>query len=76
MARAPRPQVTEAAAGLRRYNNSDHSMLTVIRAVDHLHGAAHDLWAVNDHSWYHQTQVAYEHPYGRVPEAVAVKAAA
>jgi protoporphyrinogen oxidase len=62
--------------GLHRYNNSDHSMLTAIRAVDNLHGAAHDLWAVNADSWYHETQVADEHPYRRVPEAVAVDAAA
>jgi protoporphyrinogen oxidase len=62
--------------GLHRYNNSDHSMLTAIRAVDNLHGAAHDLWAVNADSWYHETQVADEHPYRRVPEAVAVEAAA
>ena len=62
--------------GLHRYNNSDHSMLTAIRAVDNLHGAAHDLWEVNADSWYHETQVAAEHPYRRVPEAVAVEAAA
>jgi protoporphyrinogen oxidase len=61
--------------GLHRYNNSDHSMLTAIRAVENLHGAAHDLWAVNADSWYHETQVADEHPYRRVPEAVAVEAA-
>ena len=34
--------------GLHRYNNSDHSMLTAIRAVDNiLTGAEHDIWAVN-----------------------------
>jgi protoporphyrinogen oxidase len=62
--------------GLHRYNNSDHSMLTAIRAVDNLNGAAHDLWSVNADSWYHETEVAEEHPYRRVPEAAAVESAA
>src|SRR5204863_7418051 len=62
--------------GLHRYNNSDHSMLTAIRAVDNLHGAAHDLWAVNAESWYHETQVAEEHPYRRAAEALAGRAEA
>ena len=32
--------------GLHRYNNSDHSMLTAIRAVDNIvNGANHDIWA-------------------------------
>ncbi|MGI8623424.1 MAG: FAD-dependent oxidoreductase, partial [Solirubrobacteraceae bacterium] len=34
--------------GLHRYNNSDHSMLTSIRAVENIcDGADHDLWVVN-----------------------------
>ena len=34
--------------GLHRYNNSDHSMLTAMRAVDNvIDGAGHDIWAVN-----------------------------
>ena len=34
--------------GLHRYNNSDHSMLTAMRAVENLcDGAEHDIWAVN-----------------------------
>jgi protoporphyrinogen oxidase len=42
--------------GLHRYNNSDHSMLTAMRAVDNLLlGADHDLWAVNAESVYHET---------------------
>ncbi len=41
--------------GLHRYNNSDHSMLTAMRAVDNLLlGADNDLWAVNADSVYHE----------------------
>ncbi len=55
--------------GLHRYNNSDHSMLTAIRAVDNLlTGAHHDIWAVNAESVYHETDVADEHPYRKAPE--------
>ena len=37
--------------GLHRYNNSDHSMLTAMRAVENImHGTSHDLWAVNAES--------------------------
>src|SRR5213079_2225179 len=39
--------------GLHRYNNSDHSMLTSIRAVENiLDGTSHDLWEVNAESVY------------------------
>ncbi len=55
--------------GLHRYNNSDHSMLTAMRAVDNLlTGAHHDIWAVNAESVYHETDVADEHPYRTAPE--------
>ncbi len=55
--------------GLHRYNNSDHSMLTAMRAVDNLlAGAHHDIWAVNAESVYHETDVADEHPYRAAPE--------
>ncbi|MCX6387893.1 MAG: NAD(P)/FAD-dependent oxidoreductase [Solirubrobacterales bacterium] len=41
--------------GLHRYNNSDHSMLTSMRAVENiLDGAGHDIWAVNAESAYHE----------------------
>lgn len=41
--------------GLHRYNNSDHSMLTAMRAVENLcDGARHDIWAVNAESVYHE----------------------
>jgi len=34
--------------GLHRYNNSDHSMLTAMRAVENVcDGGEHDIWAVN-----------------------------
>jgi protoporphyrinogen oxidase len=50
--------------GLHRYNNSDHSMLTAIRAVENLRsGAGHDIWAVNVDSAYHEEETADEHPY-------------
>ncbi|MBA3841978.1 MAG: NAD(P)/FAD-dependent oxidoreductase [Actinobacteria bacterium] len=55
--------------GLHRYNNSDHSMLTAMRAVDNLlAGAHHDIWEVNVESVYHETDVADEHPYRAAPE--------
>ncbi|HEY3921865.1 MAG TPA: NAD(P)/FAD-dependent oxidoreductase [Gaiellaceae bacterium] len=55
--------------GLHRYNNSDHSMLTAMRAVDNLlTGAGHDLWAVNAESAYHEEHEEPEHPYKRAPE--------
>ena len=50
--------------GLHRYNNSDHSMLTAMRAVDNLlAGAHHDIWEVNAESVYHEADVVDEHPY-------------
>ena len=61
--------------GLHRYNNSDHSMLTAMRAVENLEGADHDLWAVNADSWYHETETAEEQPYLRVPDAPALQGA-
>ena len=34
--------------GMFKYNNSDHSILTAMLAVEnHLDGAGHDVWAVN-----------------------------
>jgi protoporphyrinogen oxidase len=55
--------------GLHRYNNSDHSMLTAMRAVDNLvAGTQHDIWAVNVESVYHETDVAEEHPYRVAPD--------
>jgi protoporphyrinogen oxidase len=50
--------------GLHRYNNSDHSMLTALRAVENLlTGSAHDLWAINADSVYLEEGERDEHPY-------------
>lgn len=56
--------------GLHRYNNSDHSMLSAMRAVDNVLGRGdHDIWAVNVESAYHeeQTDADAEHAYKKVP---------
>jgi protoporphyrinogen oxidase len=59
--------------GLHRYNNSDHSMLTAMRAVDNItKGTNHDLWAVNAESVYHEEDVKDEHPYVAAPETPAM----
>jgi len=59
--------------GLHRYNNSDHSMLTSMRAVDNLvKGTEHDIWAVNAESVYHETEKQDEQqPYVKAPETKA-----
>jgi protoporphyrinogen oxidase len=63
--------------GLHRYNNSDHSMLTAMRAVDNLlSGAEHDIWAVNAESVYHETHTEDEHPYRSAPETPEMEALA
>jgi hypothetical protein len=60
--------------GLHRYNNSDHSMLTAIRAVENIvEGASHDIWAVNAESVYHEEHVEDEHPYKRAPDTKAMR---
>jgi protoporphyrinogen oxidase len=54
--------------GLHRYNNSDHSMLTAMRAVDNiLLGTHHDIWAVNAESVYHEEHQEPEQPYLNPP---------
>jgi protoporphyrinogen oxidase len=59
--------------GLHHYNNSDHSMLTAMRAVDNiLLGAGHDIWAVNAESVYHEEHVENEDPYRRPPTTPAM----
>ncbi len=63
--------------GLHRYNNSDHSMLSAMRAVDNVLGRGeHDIWAVNVESAYHeeQTDADAEHAYKRVPLTPAAEA--
>ncbi len=60
--------------GLHRYNNSDHSMLTAMRAVDNItKGTNHDLWAVNAESVYHEEHVEDEHPYIEAPETASMR---
>ncbi|CAA9507201.1 MAG: Gll1135 protein [uncultured Solirubrobacteraceae bacterium] len=59
--------------GLHRYNNSDHSSLTALRAVENLlDGAGHDIWAVNADSAYHEEDVADEQPYREAPTTPAM----
>lgn len=60
--------------GLHRYNNSDHSMLTAMRAVENAcDGRAHDIWAVNADSAYHEEERPDEQPYRRAPETPAMR---
>jgi protoporphyrinogen oxidase len=62
--------------GLHRYNNSDHSMLTALRAVDNLlTGSQHDIWAVNADSVYHEEQRPDEQPYRAAPPTPAMREA-
>ena len=60
--------------GLHRYNNSDHSMLTAMRAVDNiLLGTHHDIWSVNVESVYHEEHRENEDPYRKSPETPAME---
>ena len=59
--------------GLHRYNNSDHSMLTAIRAVENLcDGDAHDIWSVNSDSAYLEEGEVDEPPYREAPPTPAM----
>lgn len=59
--------------GLHRYNNSDHSMLTALRAVENIQqGADHDLWEVNVESVYLEEGVKEEQQPYRDPAKVPV----
>jgi len=60
--------------GLHRYNNSDHSMLSAMRAVDNiLLGTHHDIWAVNAESVYHEEHQENEDPYRKTPQTPAME---
>jgi len=60
--------------GLHRYNNSDHSMLTAMRAVDNLVlGTRHDIWAVNVENVYHEEDTEVEDPYRNPPSTPAME---
>jgi protoporphyrinogen oxidase len=59
--------------GLHRYNNSDHSMLTAMRAVDNITlGTHHDIWSVNVESVYHEEVHDSENPYKSDPKTPAM----
>lgn len=43
--------------GMHRYNNQDHSMLTAVKAVEHVmsgRGTKSDIWRVNEEKEYHE----------------------
>src|SRR3954449_9239168 len=62
--------------GLHRYNNSDHSMLSAMRAVENvLHGTKHDIWAVNVESSYHEEHQEPEQPYKDAPATKSMQQA-
>jgi protoporphyrinogen oxidase len=62
--------------GLHRYNNSDHSMLSAMRAVENvLHGTSHDIWAVNVESAYHEEHQEPEQPYKNAPATKSMQQA-
>ncbi len=42
--------------GMHKYNNQDHSMYTAMLTVENIHGADHDIWAVNVEEEYHEAQ--------------------
>ena len=46
---------TIGRAGMHRYNNMDHSMLTGILAAKNVLGETHDLWDVNADQTYHES---------------------
>ena len=62
--------------GLHRYNNSDHSMLSAMRAVENVvHGTSHDIWAVNVESAYHEEHQEPEQPYKKAPATQSMQQA-
>ncbi len=42
--------------GMFKYNNSDHSVLTALLAVENLFGSTHDVWSVNTDTEYHEVR--------------------
>ena len=48
--------------GMHKYNNQDHSMYTAMLTVENIHGAHHDIWAVNVEEEYHETSDARYRP--------------
>jgi hypothetical protein len=39
---------------MHKYNNQDHSMYAAMLTVENMHGASHDVWAVNTDYEYHE----------------------
>ncbi len=63
---------TVGRAGMHRYNNQDHSMLTAMLAVRNILGEEHDLWNVNvDRSYHEQFEVPKRSRKSRVDVAYA-----
>ncbi len=65
---------TVGRAGMHRYNNQDHSMLTALLAARNILGeldgdTPHDLWNVNVERSYHEDFVVDEEAKQRVKEA-------
>jgi protoporphyrinogen oxidase len=42
--------------GMHKYNNQDHSMYTAMLTAENIHGAHHDIWAVNVEEEYHEAR--------------------
>ena len=53
--------------GMHKYNNADHSMYTAMLTLENMHGAAHDVWAVNTDFDYHEEQKLEKERDPRVP---------
>ena len=47
---------------MHKYNNQDHSMFTAMLTVENIHGAHHDIWAVNVEQEYHEERRADDAP--------------
>ena len=60
--------------GMHKYNNADHSMLTAMFALENMHGARHDVWAVNTDYEYHEEQKIEEQQIGGRTGAVGATA--
>ncbi len=48
--------------GMHKYNNQDHSMYTAMLTVENIHGAHHDIWAVNVEEEYHEVDDVRSEP--------------
>jgi protoporphyrinogen oxidase len=55
--------------GMHKYNNQDHSMYTAMLTVENIHGAHHDIWAVNVEEEYHESHVGSDDGTGADPSS-------